>query len=137
MPHVITTTRPCICTEADDPNDHRKSCPHWWGHDGVTNRAAGTLDEAKNAIAVIVTDLARDHHAGWQSAFALIVGLPEQGGTVGPLPDGTMINVEPATWKAISATLVGTVAGIRLGREHPQATDAEIIDAYNAAQVVA
>ena len=53
--------------------------------------------------------------------------LPGAGGTIGPLPDGTVIEVERIGWDDLSRAL-GWNPDLALHRK------AEIIDAYNAAQ---
>jgi hypothetical protein len=99
-------------------------------HPADTSRVAvATLDEARTAA--------------WDAACATgIVGLvgqwrrqaenlPEQGGSVGPLPDGTTIEVKQIRWEVLRGWVHGM--GVSAWRE-PQAT---VIDAFNAQEVTA
>jgi len=78
MPYVITTGTP-------------------WGRNlgardkyAVTSRiAVATLDEARHA-AWMATDLADTDQGRFRTAIA---HFPADGGTIGPLPDGTVIEV--------------------------------------------
>jgi hypothetical protein len=56
--------------------------------------------------------------------------LDEAGGTVGPLPDGTVIEVAPATWRDLAAQASLDIAWVASA----DTDEAEIIDAYNAEQ---
>lgn len=56
-----------------------------------------------------------------------IVALDEAGGTVGPLPDGTTIEVEPVLWSSLCGALGR--GGIS---QDPTIWQPEIIDGYNA-----
>jgi hypothetical protein len=81
VPYVITVKRPC--PGCDDGETHERS-----------RRAVAGLEEAREA--------ARDSvyvHIGtsdrWLSFMRTVDDLGESGGTVGPLPDGTVIEVAP------------------------------------------
>jgi hypothetical protein len=129
MPYIITTTQPCVCTEADDPNDHRKDCPHWYGHDGVSRRAVATLDEAREAAFEAMATVPRYWLNDAVQVGDAIRAVLDQGGTVGPLPDGTVIEVERVDW--------GVIAGRDWLPKVPPISDRvtrKILDAYNAAQ---
>lgn len=95
MPYVITTH----CLPSAAPT--------------TTRRAVATLEEAFNAAPEPV------RNAFWAARLALMA-LPESGGTVGPLPDGTVIEVERVWWPdlADAAGMIGP--------------HQSIIDAYNA-----
>jgi hypothetical protein len=54
----------------------------------VSRRAVATLEEARG-LAALPCGISNPSH------FHQAVRLPESGGTVGPLPDGTVIEVEP------------------------------------------
>jgi hypothetical protein len=76
-------------------------------------RAVATLDEASEIVI-----------AAFESQFSGIVnvsGIDESGGTIGPLPDGTVIEVEHASWD----DLVGP------GGWNAHSTEAEVIAAFN------
>lgn len=93
MPYVITPNRvhpgdraTSACLEPVDE-------PH----------KVATLEEAKNVCIEIAADAGA---AGAYSAtLAEIHNLSESGGTVGPLPDGTMIEVVPIEWAEWSARI--------------------------------
>lgn len=85
MPYIVTTKRP------------GKYGPQHYAHEADRRdlRAVATLEEARVAMwhAVPACDckVACEYEAACAKAFR----LPESGGTVGPLPDGTVIEVEP------------------------------------------
>lgn len=83
MPYVITTLWSNSPAEA--------------GHD-VTRHAVATLEEARELTAGIVHgfEIALGRTLG--DAYATALTRSEQGGTVGPLPDGTLIEVERTTY---------------------------------------
>lgn len=78
-----------------------------WHYIVKSRRAVATLDEARQAVFP---------HA-----------LPESGGTVGPLPDGTVIEVGPASEREML-----DVIGVKFAVTAHDSTS--VIDAYNAAQ---
>jgi hypothetical protein len=41
-------------------------------------------------------------HLGWSEWQEHIIALPESGGTAGPLPDGTVIEVKHASWPSLA-----------------------------------
>jgi hypothetical protein len=86
MPYIVTT---------------KQRVPNW---DGVGDaplmrgfrRAVATLEEARQSCvrALYAANAPQGDVSGprlWTAAYE----LPESGGTVGPLPDGTVIEVEP------------------------------------------
>lgn len=101
MPYLIATHS----MPADPHPGHR--------HSGIkaatTRRAVATLEEARA--------IARETVPRVFSPF-----IPASGCTIGPLPDGTVIEVEPTTWYKL-AEAVGMAS-------NPFNT--EILDAYNA-----
>ena len=95
MPYIVTTKRPLSCTcwgrvEAKMCRACRK------GGKDVSRRAVATLDDARLAARTVVVDsaLAQGTTAGTTDAYDSAFALPESGGTVGPLPDGTVIDFE-------------------------------------------
>lgn len=58
-----------------------------------SRRAVATLEEAGDRVADIVTDIAGDGRDGRDQWDDQIAAFTESGGTVGPLPDGTVIEV--------------------------------------------
>jgi hypothetical protein len=83
----------------------------------VSRRAVATLEEARG-LAALPCGISNPSH------FHQAVRLPESGGTVGPLPDGTVIEVEP-------------VSDLYLGSAVPHdryMTESELLAAYNTAQ---
>ena len=103
MLYVITTKRPGRY-DYDPPPIRVES-----------RRAVATLEEARRMAW-------RTAEFGTWSSDAVTETLPESGGTVGPLPDGTVIEVEPASWD----DLVGP------GGWNASTSEAEVVDAYNA-----
>ena len=111
MPYVITTYE-CAPGSAVD-----------W-EDPVTRHVVATLDSDP---ATLLRPLrgTMDGRA-WVDLARAVRTLPERGGTIGPLPDGTVIEVLRVVW--------GWVVGV--AEDHgaeidEDATNAEIIDAYN------
>jgi len=113
MPYVITTHR-----HLDDPTAEflPGALP------GVSRRAVATLKEAIKSINDEIY-----HQEGELRAdqSMMIDDLPEAGGSVGPLPDGTEIEVERPT--GIEREQLRLRAGLS-----PRCTDQEWADAYNA-----
>lgn len=91
MPYVITTfsAENWEATRVNDshgyPSRRRR----------IDGRPVTTLREAREAV-VKVLDRSLKHgpHALYQEA----VHLPKAGGTIGPLPNGTVIEVERTSW---------------------------------------
>jgi hypothetical protein len=108
VPYIITTNR-----YMDDPT--AEFLPG--AKPGIERRAVATLDEAKGAV---IRELA----PRIDSAFEWDLGL--EGGTVGPLPDGTVIEVKRVAWLNL-ARGVGLDCG-----DMCAVPNAEILDVYNA-----
>lgn len=114
-PYIITVKRrrPFTGTHATTPPDE-------WHR--VSRVAVATLDEQDTARALL----------NWRPGDTLTVRelqviegierLPAEGGTVGPLPDGTVIEVARATWD----DLVGPDGW------NAHTTEAEVVAAFNA-----
>ena len=109
-PYLVTTTP----TEQVFGNEVRYD-------ERATRRAAVTLEDAKREhVAPLVTGLPNLHPAVVQYD-----ALPEQGGTVGPLPDGTTIEVKPVEWDVLREVLTSE-------QRDRGVTGAETIAAANA-----
>jgi len=118
MPYIITTNR---------------ATPGIVAHDIMPRRAVATLDEARNDLAGYCPvpehpgrPIGEKHPA---ATFADSVrNLPESGGTIGPLPDGTVIEVEQVPFHELM---------IRASIEPPDngMLDAAILEAFNAEAV--
>jgi hypothetical protein len=97
MPYIVTTKRPATATLTHTP---------MWE---VSRRAVATL---VGAIEWAISDESRTwaneprlgpRPENWQACLEAVYTVPESGGTVGPLPDGTLIDVEPVPWAVLSA----------------------------------
>ncbi len=107
-PYTVTFAPTCICTDADDPNDHRKDCPSWGNE--PKRWAYATLEEAWPAVAdPICTDSGSGVRTpkstyAWSNLRLAFEALPAAGGTL-TLPDGSEIVVEATTyhelWKQV------------------------------------
>jgi hypothetical protein len=80
MPYIVTTKRPAKV----DHDEERAEREH------VSRRAVATLEEARDFIYSLCAETDVDD----ERIADDIDRLPESGGTVGPLPDGTVIEVE-------------------------------------------
>jgi hypothetical protein len=128
MPYIVTTKR---------------TVPTDLGRDEVADagvlsrRAVATLEEAR-ALAYAKA-LRRGSLAQMSDDPRM---FSEQGGTVGPLPDGTVIEVEQTTWVRLvmyirrDASPTGGRDGLRPVEASQGDAEAqrEILDAYNARQ---
>lgn len=129
MPYIITTMprewRDYAAQHGTDDAVQRG------GMNPVTRRAVATLDmetlkqEAKRAQSAMIFGVER---------IAQIERAVETGGTIGPLPDGTVIEVALVAWDELASR-----AGIylreylRIGNPRPSEQQ-RVINAYNAAQ---
>jgi len=118
MPYVITTATPL------------RGEPVHESLDRITRTAVATLEEAREAAAEVAGTAYSDEwimaHANRGTVAPLIDAawdLPESGGTVGPLPDGTVIEVRRRSWPDLQAD-----AG--LGHRMPL-SDANILSVFN------
>jgi len=68
--------------------------PHFYS-DPPTEHAVATLDEARSYCRAEVRRTAKGHLSVGRLGLA-IARMPETGGTIGPLPDGTVIEVRRA-----------------------------------------
>lgn len=156
MPFIVTTKRPghdtfeaysqggtgvlrvCKCGTQSDMAENDGNCPY-----AVSRRAVASLKEARELVTHIVLGVnapgtgLRSREASrlhpdarqvvWFDLRAAANKIPESGGSVGPLPDGTVIEVE-AKDKFYLADVVPH------GR---YMTKAELIDAFNAREATA
>jgi hypothetical protein len=118
MPYIITTMRPA--NEAERREGYALAQTSKYG------RAVATLKEARQDARNIIEDHAQQ--PGWTAEYIeareTARALPESGGTIGPLPDGTVIEVERADVAALKAAAL-----IPAGQNY---STAYIIDAWNA-----
>jgi hypothetical protein len=131
MPYVITTKRLHAITADPGCDDYLV----------ISRRAVATPEEAQDGAARIVMDAVNVARDGKGNLFPALSYSPhvfdaqemtELGGTVGPLPDGTVIKVAPTTYHAL---WLDTPAEQRSGPYFETDGDQNIA-AYNAAQEV-
>lgn len=115
MPFTVTKTHFCYC----DGSKHI---------DAISRQAVATLEEMWR----VVDDL---RIAAGMSPLddAIFTTVGESGGTLGPLPDGTVIEVEPREWRVIAreADLLNETYQF-LGID--DLVNQRVITAYNAKQ---
>jgi len=96
MPYTITTTTPVRPRPAND----------WRTRAKVSRHAVTTLEKAQLAAWGIVQGRTWDSDvSAYQAASDKARTLPKDGGTIGPLPDGTVIEVVLTTDAALLATI--------------------------------
>jgi hypothetical protein len=109
MPYIVTTKR---------------TVPTDLGRDEVAD--AGVL--SRRAVATLEAILQYGSDQGWRRATVrAVASFPESGGTVGPLPDGTVIEVEPIAFSRLYDEVF--TVGV-----DPPTTPTKLCDAYNARQ---
>jgi hypothetical protein len=116
MPYIVTTKR---------QDQHFAEVAEY-----ESRRAVATLEEARQAAW-------RAHPLfGTTNGYAMMkardeitLAFPDSGGTVGPLPDGTVIEVKPISWDDLRDEIPGP-----LPRAEGQTRQSAILDAYNARQ---
>lgn len=94
------------------------------GRQTTSAHAVATLNEARDWTAGEVAAHTSDPAVAEHIVKAVDL-LPEEGGTVGPLPDGTLIKVHPIAYSSL-----GGMVGLKAA-DLP--TDQQILDAWNAA----
>ena len=96
MPYIITTSHGCgYCQRCGYGGGSSPECLH----PQATRAAVATLEEARElAYDRIVHTPEYTRVTGFPTLEWTHARLPEAGGTVGPLPDGTVIEVRPASW---------------------------------------
>jgi hypothetical protein len=120
MPYIITTKQPEPLAPFDRPRDMIET----------SRTAVATLDEAREDV-VATVEIAEDPDGPrldslWEHAH----GMDESGGTIGPLPDGTVIEVRQVSRDELADELPVSFFD---ARDWP-ATDAAILAAFNGAQ---
>lgn len=128
MPYIITTkaaTEPDAYSRFKERQATGLAAP-------LSRRAVATLDEARTAAEDRVIDAlgVLGTHAASDERFDARE-LPEQGGTIGPLPDGTVIEVERVTYGQLRVMVDGDDSW---DDAYTADEETEIIDAYNTAQ---
>jgi hypothetical protein len=125
MPYIVTTKRPAELPHGGHPDDY--GYPQH-----VSRRAVATL-ETDELFRVLFDGNRSQNNA---RVVAQIRSLPESGGTVGPLPDGTVIKVERATWQYLVDRLYPEFgpSDVRNAEQGDETAQAHILDAYNARQ---
>lgn len=111
-PYIITTSEPFDAAK----HSHRPA---------FTCHAVATLEKAQSVV--------NDYLAAKYSMLA--PSLDEGGSTIGPLPDGTVIEVKSALILDLAAAAGYQIFSYAWQRpEFDQPSDQQIIDAFNAAQ---
>jgi len=98
------------------------------GLDGQDTRyhsrtAVATLEEARETIAPTILAASPNH----------VWHLAESGGTIGPLPDGTVIEVRQASWFELRR-MTGRAPGESLGADARE-TRTNVLAAFNGSQL--
>jgi hypothetical protein len=122
MPYVITTTtrRPImIRSDVDHPRYRESYCAAVTLNDAA-ERVYDILDDALSAARTGAVVRIDPSTVKASDAFA----LPDTGGTIGPLPDGTSVTVEPASAEQLVA-YAGMI--VRKGLF----SDAEAVEIFN------
>jgi hypothetical protein len=117
-PFIVTTTRPA--REIKWP-ETRCVLGYEILPETVSQLAVATLEEAKAESAALL-----EGHEYTNDEFFATALIPESGGTVGPLPDGTTIQVEPIQRTELAAHTGCTVV------QWMCSTDDELVAAFNA-----
>lgn len=130
MPYIITTRR--SYEQRPGTNDLGQTVEQ------TTRRAVATLDEAREAARLAVHAAHAAYGQSWNNRWEgwavteWYIGH-DAGGTVGPLPDGTVIDVARVGWRSL-VDAIPTLGTYRVPRS-PDADDvAAMLDVYNAAQ---
>lgn len=119
MPYLIRTINPKGATEQD--SDGRS-----FYVPVSSRRAVATLEEARQHCFAVPPD--ESYYGEFDDFYEAVAALPESGGTVGPLPDGTVIEVGRCSWMYLK------IHTDLPGDPHGTLSEREIIDAYNARQ---
>lgn len=118
MPYIIAITRPGKHLSGMDEAEYAPS-----------RRAVATLGEARTIAYDAIEERVAPIPDGVAGFTRSVDHLSEPGGTVGPLPDGTVIQVEPTTVSDIADTFSMDTFN---AMNHDGASEADWIDAFNA-----
>jgi len=122
MPYIITTINPQGAAEQD--SDGRS-----YYVPTSTRTAVATLDEARMVGVKALPAAMTIGGAGPNiAATKALYALPQAGGTIGPLPDGTVIEVEPVDYQTLTDALRGDYM------TNASQSDADVVAAFNAQQ---
>jgi hypothetical protein len=91
MPYIVITTDTLLYAEDPTAEFEPDAKPVQ-----QIRTAVATLDEARGAADRIVLDGYADSFKSANDDRNALLALPESGGTIGPLPDGTVIEVRPS-----------------------------------------
>jgi len=124
MPYIITTRRPYPYKAANAvPSDATID----------TRTAVATLKEMRQHARNAVEDCAQA--PGWTPKYVaarnIARDLPAEGGSIGPLPDGTVIEVQAVCWNWIIG--IADDRGVDTDAVHGDGGDLAIIAAFNGA----
>ena len=131
MPYIITTTTPdptnarAFAPDAPAPSPMGAVRGNW--PPKVSRTAVTTYEEAK---AVVRDACTIDDVQHWKDP-AVYYRSVRDGGTVGPLPDGTVIEVQRVSWPYLRG-LTRSISRRRIGPEPDH-----VVAVFNAAQVQA
>jgi hypothetical protein len=92
----------------------------------TTRQAVATLEEARGSAGTVVNALPDDVERV-RPFYDAIVDLSESGGTIGPLPDGTIIEVRQVDWESIAPKSFDDFDG------HAREWKSRAIESYNHA----
>jgi hypothetical protein len=101
--------------------------------DVVYRRAVATLEE-REVTPKLREMLPHEHPARLIAIAAEIARMPESGGTIGPLPDGTVIEVEQTTWWVLWEFTDLDASVLQAAKAGDEKAQQQNLDAYNARQ---
>jgi hypothetical protein len=125
-PYIVTTKRR---SPADTIERDRNP------YDVLSRVAVATLEKARDVAHEQMTDLRTASHGKggeWIDYFHEVTDMPESGITI-TLPDGTVIEVEPTTWRdLLPDRLTGeSLARLRWAERGDVRAQQHILDAFN------
>lgn len=91
-------------------------------------RAVATLEDAQAYVSGVVSarTTSADNRGARKTAADRLWSLPESGGEIGPLPDGTLVEIDYVNWADMAKSIGKPYS------EYDWRAD-ELIDAFNAA----
>lgn len=95
----------------------------------LSRLAVATLEEVHRLVGRMVRQRSEGSYEDWCAAYPLTLkaaDIPESGGSVGPLPDGTLIEVEATTYDRLGHDL--DLSPRRIFNDPEQ----KLVDAWNA-----